>query len=438
MLLGEDVGAQLVAQAAVEERVSGIALVGGVYTQPMGEPRAPALVIHGGADGEAPVAEARAFCDAAAARQLPCRLDVVAGASHRVENWWPSQWGYKARLTEWLRRGSGRRHAGTHLHATAGARGVSPGLHKRVIYNTETGQTLDAFVPPGPGPHVPVLLVHGGGWEAGDRVTYVTPMFQPLADAGVAWFSMDYRLTPDVTHAQQQQDLRNAIAFLRERAGSFNIDTRRLVMVGESASGEMVASNWRGGRALAGVVSFYGVYDFVPMADQPDPAIGRDAPVRHHRLDDRRARQLVRTHPSARARDQPPLPPHPRHRRRLWDRGRDGGAPAAHRRASQMLALDGRRTAWRTGKASRSGSTTRRASSSGSRRSRRAAAPSTVTSRSSGIGVPNGCVGWRTRAFAVLPDVYRCDRSATCRFDGSRGHPRDPVIVNRQSSSANL
>ncbi len=272
VLLGEDAGAQLVAQAAVEERVSGIALVGGVYTQPMGEPRAPALVIHGGADGEAPVAEARAFCDAAAARQLPCRLDVVAGASHRVENWWPSQWGYKARLTEWLKERLGPGAARPDVFTPQPARAAfTPGLHKRVIYNTETEQTLDAFVPPGPGPHVPVLLVHGGGWEAGDRVTYVTPLFQPLADAGVAWFSIDYRLLPDVTHTQQEQDLRDAIAFLRERAGSFNIDPRRLVLVGESASGEMVAAIGTEDRALAGVVSFYGVYDFVPMADNLTP-----------------------------------------------------------------------------------------------------------------------------------------------------------------------
>ena len=49
-------------------------------------------------------------------------------------------------------------------------------------------------------------------------------LFRPLAEAGLAWFSIDYRLTPDGTHAEQLQDLRDAIAFLRQRAGSFNID----------------------------------------------------------------------------------------------------------------------------------------------------------------------------------------------------------------------
>ena len=127
-----------------------------------------------------------------------------------------------------------------------------------------------------------MLLVHGGGWEAGDRVTYITPMFRPLASAGLAWFSMDYRLTPEGTHAEQLQDLRDAIAFLREQAGSFNIDPRKLVIVGESASGQMVAQIGTEDPALAGVVSFYGVYDFRADGSQPDAALCGDTAVRHH------------------------------------------------------------------------------------------------------------------------------------------------------------
>ena len=52
---------------------------------------------------------------------------------------------------------------------------------------------------PGRAAPVPAVIVaHGGGWEAGDKVTYITPMLEPLARAGLAWFSIDYRLTPAV------------------------------------------------------------------------------------------------------------------------------------------------------------------------------------------------------------------------------------------------
>ena len=269
--LGEDVGADLAAQMASESRVAAAALVGGVYRESLPLTRAPVRVVHGGDDREAPVAAARQYCDRLQRQENAlaggCEFDLVEGAIHRAENWRPSQWGYKARFVQWLRRVVGPGAARSVRFDPQPVRDVlGPGLHKRLTYNSQTGQTLDAWIPGGAGPHIPVLLVHGGGWEAGDRVTYITPMFRPLASAGLAWFSMDYRLTPEVSHPAQLQDLRDAIRFLRERAGSFNIDTRRLVIVGESASGQMVAQIGTEDSALLGVVSFYGVYDFEPMA----------------------------------------------------------------------------------------------------------------------------------------------------------------------------
>ena len=59
--------------------------------------------------------------------------------------------------------------------------------------------TLDAFVPEGPGPFPTCILVHGGGWNAGDKSGgpkkgYMAPMHEPLEKAGFAWFSINYRL----------------------------------------------------------------------------------------------------------------------------------------------------------------------------------------------------------------------------------------------------
>ena len=93
-------------------------------------------------------------------------------------------------------------------------------------------------------------------------MTYVTPLFEPLARAGLAWFSIDYRLTPASTHQDQLEDLRQAIRFVRAEHKRFNIDPARIVLVGESASGQMVTQIATEDAALAGVISFYGVYDF--------------------------------------------------------------------------------------------------------------------------------------------------------------------------------
>ena len=73
-------------------------------------------------------------------------------------------------------------------------------------------------------PRPAVIVVHGGGWEAGDKVTYVTPLFEPLARANLAWFSIDYRLTPAFTNQDQLADVRQAIRFVRAEHARFNID----------------------------------------------------------------------------------------------------------------------------------------------------------------------------------------------------------------------
>ena len=267
VLLGEDVGAELALRAASGSGIRGVAAVGGVYDRRLPAPGVPVRLIHGGADAESPVSAARAYCDGLRASEGVCDLDVVDDAIHRVENWRPAQWIYKPRLVSWLRSVLGRGAERPLTFSPRPLRGpLGAGLHKRIVYQRRSGQTFDAWIPSGAGPHVPVLLVHGGGWEAGDRVTYITPLFRPLAEANVAWFSMDYRLTPDVAHPEQLQDLRDAIAFLREHAGSFDIDADKLVVVGESASAQMATLVGTEDARLAGVISFYGVYDFLPLA----------------------------------------------------------------------------------------------------------------------------------------------------------------------------
>lgn len=221
------------------------------------------LLVHGGADTQPSIERARAVC-ATAPDHADCELLEVAGAGHRVENWWPSQWPYKARMVEWL---------GTQVGPVPPAAWPGdPRLRKRVVFDPANGLALDAYVPDGPGPFAAAILVHGGGWEAGDRVTYIAPMFQPLAGRSIAWFSIDYRLTPQVDNAAQLQDVTRALEFVRANASSYRLDPRRLVLVGESASGQLVSHLATRGVDVAGIVSFYGVYDFLAMRGDPASA----------------------------------------------------------------------------------------------------------------------------------------------------------------------
>jgi acetyl esterase len=248
ILIAEDTGASLALGVAQEAEASGMALFGSRFDREPPAPHTAVLMIHGTADEESPPGAVESLC-----RNWPeCRFFPVAGGIHNLENWHPDQWQWKEELLAWLR-------------------GDERGLWKDIAYSRPGGRDLrmDGFVPEGTGPFPAVVIAHGGGWEAGDKVTYVSPVFGPLARAGFAWFSIDYRLTPYVRNDEQLEDLRAAIRYVRSHAARFHVDPDRIAILGESASGQMVAqvaSEACSGCEVQAVVAFYGVYDFTQWA----------------------------------------------------------------------------------------------------------------------------------------------------------------------------
>ncbi len=128
---------------------------------------------------------------------------------------------------------------------------------------------LDASVPEGSGPFPAAIIVHGGGWVAGDRRTNVQPLFQPLSEAGFAWFSIDYRLLTDVSQfGLAISDVQSAIRYVKAHAAEYRIDPDRIALVGESAGGQLAAiATLRGGSdtAVKAVVAIYTPTDLVSL-----------------------------------------------------------------------------------------------------------------------------------------------------------------------------
>ena len=126
--------------------------------------------------------------------------------------------------------------------------------------------TLDVHVPDGIGPFPTAVLVHGGGWVAGDKQQYITYLFQPLSDAGFAWFSINYRLAPKYRFPADADDVEAAIRFVKANAAKYKVDPRRIALIGESAGGHLVSyvgARNRPDSRVAAVVSMYGVHDFI-------------------------------------------------------------------------------------------------------------------------------------------------------------------------------
>ena len=130
---------------------------------------------------------------------------------------------------------------------------------------------LDASVPDGAGPFPAVIIVHGGGFMRGNKVTYVPPMFPPLTKAQFAWFTIDYRLAPEFKLPTPVEDVVSAIEWVHSHAAEYKVDRRRIALLGESAgaflvdyAAMVVPKQW----PVAAVVSFYGPHDLLYQAKE--------------------------------------------------------------------------------------------------------------------------------------------------------------------------
>lgn len=124
--------------------------------------------------------------------------------------------------------------------------------------------TLDAFVPEGAGPFPTVILVHGGGFDKGDKNTYIKPLFEPLSQAGFVWFTINYRLAGQQPWPACLEDVESAVRWVKAHAAEYKVDVKRIALVGESAGGHLVSyagTRSQGDTQVAAVVPFYAPHD---------------------------------------------------------------------------------------------------------------------------------------------------------------------------------
>ena len=127
------------------------------------------------------------------------------------------------------------------------------------------GINLDAHIPNGLGPFPAIILVHGGGWNAGTKTAnFLRPLFPVLDSTGYAWFTIDYRLSPQHRFPAAADDVEAAITFVKNKAKQYKVNPGKIVLMGESAGGHLVdLVGARNKQGVAGVVSFYGPIDMV-------------------------------------------------------------------------------------------------------------------------------------------------------------------------------
>jgi len=116
----------------------------------------------------------------------------------------------------------------------------APGV--RITYGGAQQQFGELRVPPGPGPHPVLVLIHGGCWHRSFDLQY----FSHLADAltretGAATWNIEYRRLGDPGGGWPGSflDVANATDQIRALAERHHLDVDRVVAVGHSAGGQL-------------------------------------------------------------------------------------------------------------------------------------------------------------------------------------------------------
>jgi acetyl esterase/lipase len=116
-------------------------------------------------------------------------------------------------------------------------------LHTDLTYTpAQWPQTLlaDVYVPQGKGPFPAVLVIHGGGWESGDR-NQVKSIAERVAARGYVVMNVTYRIAPAYRFPAPVYDLQQALQWLRFHAADYKVDGRHVGAFGYSAGAHLAA-----------------------------------------------------------------------------------------------------------------------------------------------------------------------------------------------------
>jgi acetyl esterase/lipase len=145
-----------------------------------------------------------------------------------------------------------------------------------------------AYPKTGAGPFPAVVLIHGGGWIAGNHYD-LAPFSVRLAEKGYVAVTVSYRLLPKFRYPDQVHDVKCAVRWLRANAGKYKVDRDRVAALGHSAGGYLACMlgmacgqpglEGNGGHAkqrsdVCCVICTSGLTDLADLQTRPAPGLG--------------------------------------------------------------------------------------------------------------------------------------------------------------------
>lgn len=127
-------------------------------------------------------------------------------------------------------------------------------IHERYRDTVEFGDGLEAdvFAPDDVGDHPVAVLVHGGGWVAGDKSS-MWLLADGLAARGLVAYAIDYRtISRGGRFPVTVDDVACGVRLAHRDAGRFTTTPDRVVLIGHSAGAHLSALVAFGGEAFGG------------------------------------------------------------------------------------------------------------------------------------------------------------------------------------------
>lgn len=157
-----------------------------------------------------------------------------------------------------------KRNADLAFFLNAGAPPL-PHIEERMIAAPSGPKRVRLYDPGTPAPAPTVVLIHGGGWVAGDVDTYDGFARQIAKRSGLRCLSIDYALAPEQPFPAALDDCIAAVRWAASEGAGLGIDPSRIALIGDSAGANLalavcLALRDAGAALIRGAALAYGGY----------------------------------------------------------------------------------------------------------------------------------------------------------------------------------